>query len=235
MLTPEQQQLFGQTLTTLGPDFLQGMQGFMQPRSEQDMQSVFQKAYVDPAMQAFEQKALPAVQQRFVDVNAGSSSALNQALAQGAADLSTSLGSQYGQLYQNQQQQQLQALGALLPLLTGGTFTPLLQQQQGLAGPLIGAGGGILGGIMSSKEVKENIRDYDTGLEELENFEVKIYDYIKDVGGKKDCVGLIAEELPKEVTAMRDGILCVDLYGLVGVVINAVKELNERVKKLEAE
>lgn len=148
MLTPEQQQLFSSTLKQLGPDFMQSLGGFMQPQSQEDMDSTFQKSYVDPAMQTFEQRAVPGIQQAFSDANAGSSSALNQALAQGASDLSTSMGSQYGQFQQGQQNQQLQALSQFLPLLTGQTFSPLIQQQQGLAGPLIGAAGQIGAGAM---------------------------------------------------------------------------------------
>jgi hypothetical protein len=104
-------------------------------------------------MMAYEQQALPAIQQRFVDANAGSSSALNQALGQSAADLCTMIGSQAGQFYQQQQGNQLNALGALLGLTGQRTFEPMIQQRQGLAGPLLGAagtiGGAYLGGPMA--------------------------------------------------------------------------------------
>ena len=94
-------------------------------------------------MQALQQKILPGIQQRFSDLNAGSSSALNQALAQSATDLSTSLGSQYGQFLQGQQGRQLQALSQFLPMLTQQTFQPQFQQNQGILGPLLQAGGQI--------------------------------------------------------------------------------------------
>src|SRR5690554_228732 len=216
MLTPEQQQQFSSFLTGLGPQAQQTFQNFLQPMSQEDMDAVFQKSYVDPAMQAYQQKMIPAIQQSFADANAASSSALNQALAQSAGDLSTSLGSQYGQFFQNQQQQQLQALSQYLPLLTGQTFSPMISQQSGILGPLIGAGGQIGAGyMMSSKKVKENIRDYKKGLEDLKDLTVHQYDYIKDVGGEKDKIGLIAEDLPEELTLEKDGILHADLYGLI--------------------
>lgn len=234
MLTPEQQSLLSGALTGLGPDAMSTFGSFLQPMGQEQMQDVFQQAYVDPAMMAFEQQMVPAIQQRFTDANAASSSALNQALAQSAGDLSTALGSQYGQFFQNQQQQQLQALGQFLPLMTGQTFSPLIQQQSGILGPLIGAAGQVGAGyMMSSKEVKENIREYEKALDELSKLDVKQYDYVEEVGGQKDRVGLLAEDVPKELTAEKDGILHVDLYGVMGLMINAIQELHEKVVQLE--
>lgn len=106
---------------------------------------MFEEQYIKPAEQAYERFTLPGIQQRFVDVDAGSSSALNQALAQSATDLSTALGTQFGQFMTGQQQQQQQALNQLLQLLTGQTFTPIIQQQQGILGPLLGATGQLAG------------------------------------------------------------------------------------------
>ena len=148
MLTPEQQQLFSQALGQLGPDFLSTFSSFLQPQGAQDYQDVFQQSFVDPAMQALQTQIAPAIQQRFADANAGSSSALNQALAQSATDLSTSIGSQYGQFLQGQQGQQLGALGQFLPLLGQQTFSPLIQERQGILGPLIQAGGSIGAGAV---------------------------------------------------------------------------------------
>jgi len=234
MLTPEQQQLYSQALGQLGPNFLGGLGQFMQPQGVEDYQDVFQQSYVEPAMQALNQQILPGIQQRFTDANAGSSSALNQALAQSATDLSTSIGSQFGQFMQGQQGNQLQALSQFLPLLTGQTFSPMIQQQQGILGPLISAGGQIgAAAAMSSKHVKENIKDYQKGLEALKDLTVKQYDYIEDVGGEKDKVGLIAEDVPEELTAKKDGILHVDLYGVMGLMINSIKMLDKRLEKLE--
>lgn len=213
---------------------MQTFGNLLQPMGQEQMDDVFQKAYVDPAMKTYEQQVLPSIQQRFVDANAGASSALNQALAQSAGDLSTALGSQYGQLFQNQQQQQLQALNQFLPLMTGQTFSPMIQQQQGILGPLIQAGGQMGAAyMMSSKDVKENIREYKKGIEELMKLAVKQYDYIEDVGGQKDRVGLIAEDVPKELTAKKDGILHVDLYGVMGLMINAMQQMYDKIVQLE--
>lgn len=235
MLTPEQQQLFSQTLQQLGPDFMQSLGGFLQPQSQEDLQSTFQQSFVDPAMQTFEQQVVPGIQQRFVDAGAGSSSALNQALAQSAGDLSTSLGAQFGQFQQNQQQLQQNAIGQFLPLLTGQTFSPQFQQQQGLAGPMLSAIGQIGGGwAQSSYKVKENITEYKKSLETLKDLTVRQYDYIEEVGGEKGRVGLIAETLPTELTKSIDGILHVDVYGVVGLLINTIKELNDKMVQLEA-
>ncbi len=235
MLTPEQKQQFSQFLGGLGPQAQETFGQFLQPQTPENMEAMFQKAYVDPAMRTFEQQVVPGIQQRFADVGAGSSSALNQALAQSASELSTSLGSQYGQMAQGQQQQQLQALSQFLPMLTGQTFAPQFHETQGILGPLIGAAGQVGAGYaMSSRKVKENIRGYKKGLSEIQKMDVKQYDYIKEVGGQKDKVGLIAEEVAKELTSSKDDILHVDLYGLMGLMINSIKELSAKVEQLEA-
>lgn len=222
-------------LEQLGPDVINTLQTIMQGQSPEAMQSLFQQSYVDPAMQVFEQQMIPGIQQRFVDAGAGSSSALNQALAQSAKDLSTNLGAQYGQFQQGQQQLGLQAAGQLQPYATGQQFQPIYQQQQGLAGPLI-QGAATVGGaaMMSSEKVKENVRDYNKSLEVLNDLTVKQYDYIESVGGEKDKVGLMAETLPEELTKSIDGILHVDVYGLVGLMINTIQDLSTKITKLEA-
>lgn len=209
---------------------------------EQFLLDSFQKGIADPLMQNYNQQILPSIQQRFVDANAGSSSALNQALAQSAKDLSTQMGQFYlpflgsqQQFYQQQQQNRLSALAGLGGLAGQQTFQPIVSQQQGLLGPAIGAGG-MLGAakiMASSEKVKENIRDYNKGLDVLKDMDVKIYDYIESVGGAKNKVGVIAEKVPEEIQASLNGVKAVDLYGLVGLLINAVKELNEKIEQLE--
>lgn len=234
LLTPEQRSLFSSILGAQGGAANQALGQFLQPKGFEDYKQLFEEQYVQPAQQAFQRSVAPAIQQRFVDLDAGASSALNQALAQSASDISTGLGSQFGGFLQGQQQNQLQALAQVLQLLQNQNQTPLIQQQQGLAGPLLQAGGSVLGGaLMSSEKVKENVSDYDKGLEELAQLEVKKYDYIEEVGGEKNKIGVIAEKLPKEITVMKDNILHVDLYGLVGLLINAVKDLNKKVELLE--
>lgn len=237
LLTADQQQFLGGVLGTQGlsQNAGQSYNQFLQPYDPQQYQDVFNKSVVDPAMMNFNRQVLPAIQQRFVDANAGSSSALNQALAQGSADLTTSLGSQYGQFFQNQQQNQLNALGQLGGLSTQQTFQPLVSTSGGLAGPAVAATGMMAAGAMSSEKVKENIKDFKKiGLKDLKKFSVKQFDYIEEVGGYKDKIGLIAENIPKELTAEKNGILHVDLYALISVLINAVQEIDAKIEKLEA-
>lgn len=146
MLTPEQQQALSGLISGLGPQAQESFGQFLQPKGPKDYQDIFQQSYVQPAQKALEQQILPSIQQRFVDLDAGSSSALNQALAGAASDVATNLGSQYGNFYQNQQTLSLDAIKQFLPLLTNHTFSPLIQQRQGLAGPALGALGSALGG-----------------------------------------------------------------------------------------
>lgn len=217
----------------------------------------FKSGVVDPMMLQYSQQVLPAVQQRFADMNAGSSSALNQALAASANDLTTqmsanyipfmqgqqatrlaaaqgyaSLSNPYVDLYKQAQSNRLNALSGLGSLAGQHTFTPLISQREGIAGPLIGAGGSIGAAMMSSRNIKKNIREYGKGLEEVRNLDVKIYDYKEDFGGSKNRVGVIAEDVPKEVTTEVNGVLAVDLYGLIGLIINSVKELDKKIEKL---
>lgn len=218
----------------MGPQAQSAYQQFLQPYDAQQYEDIFQKSVVDPTMQVYNQQVLPGIQQRFVDANAGSSSALNQALGQSAADLGTMLGSQYLDFFKQQQANTLSALGGLGGLAGQQTFQPVVNQKQGILGPLIGAGGTIGGAAMlSSEKVKENIRDYDKGLEVIKDLKVKIYDYIADVGGAKDKVGVIAETVPKEIQGEIQGIKAVDLYGLVGLLINSVKQLHAKIEQLE--
>ena len=132
-----------QAIQGLGPEAQQAFQQFLQPYDQEQFQGLFQQAFIDPAMQTFEQQTLPAIQQRFVDANAGSSSALNQALGQSAADLSTMMGGQMGQFYQGQQQNQLQALGQLGGMAGQRIQEPIIQQKQGWGGALLGAVGEV--------------------------------------------------------------------------------------------
>lgn len=229
MLTPEQQQYLS---SVFGPNSPYSQ--FLGGGSQQDLQSAFQKGVVDPTMQTYQQQVIPGIQQNFADANASSSSALNQALAQSSKDLSTSLGGQYLNFMQGQQQNTLGALGQLGGLAGQHTFSPIVSQQGGILGPLIAALGQLGAGFaMSSETVKENIRMYDRGLDVIERLEVKQYDYKPEVGGGKNRVGVIAETLPVELTADIKGIKAVDVYGLVGTLINAVKELSARLEVLE--
>ena len=122
----------------------QGAYGeFLQPYDPEQFQGLFQQAFIDPAMQTYEQQVLPSIQQRYIGANAGSSSALNQALASSASDLSTSLGSQMGQFYQQQQQNKLGALGQVGGLAGQRTVDPIIQKPGSVVGDVIGAGGDI--------------------------------------------------------------------------------------------
>jgi hypothetical protein len=228
--------------------------------SEGDDMSAFKTGVVDPMMMNYNQQVLPGLQQRFVDQNAGSSSALNQALAQSAGDLTTQMGSLYLPFKQNQQNMLLNAaqgnasltnpymdmyktqFGGRLSALSGlgglagqQTFTPMIHQTEGIAGPLINAAGSAAAAaaMMSSEKVKENISPYEKGLEIVKDLSVKSYDYKPEVGGAKNKVGVIAETLPDELCSNVNGIRCVDLYGLISILINSVKELNEKIERLE--
>ena len=139
LLSPQQQQYLSQAG--------QGFGQFGQQQSPEMMQDVFQKSYIDPAMQAYQQQIIPGLQEQLGESSA--SGALNRALASGASDIATGLGQQYGQFYENQQNRQLQGLQGLQGLSSQRTFEPTFNTQQGILGPLIGAGGAIGAGYAS--------------------------------------------------------------------------------------
>lgn len=114
-------------MSGLGPEAYSAYQGLLGGYDE----DLFQKGVVEPSMRNYEQQTLPAIQQRFIDANAGSSSALNQALVQSAGDLENTLAGQRLQLQQNASQNQLEALRQMLGLSTTNTFDPIVQGPQG--------------------------------------------------------------------------------------------------------
>lgn len=137
---PEQKQFLNSIISNLGGQSQEALGGLLQGFDE----DLFQSSVVDPSLKTFEQQILPSIQQRFVDANAGSSSALNQALTQSAGDLSNILAGQRINLQQSAGQQQLGALGQILGLLNTRQFDPLVQgPKAGLLKDLIGAGSSI--------------------------------------------------------------------------------------------
>lgn len=145
LLTPEQQNFL---TSAMG-----GLQQMGQPTDPQQFQQMFQESFVDPATQMLQRQVIPALKEAYLGEETGSS-ALNQALAQSATDISTNLGQQLMNQYNIGQQRQMGALGGLGGLAGQRTFQPMLQQQKGLAGPLIGLlgqlGGAYLGGPLGA-------------------------------------------------------------------------------------
>lgn len=205
---------------------------------------LFQESIVAPTLETYQQQVIPSIQQYYSDLGLGSSGALNQALAQSATSLGTQLGAQQMDFYKTQQAGALGALGQLSGLSTTPTQAPMIQQSQGILGPLLGVAGQLGGAaiqrggidalikalsggpaVTSSEKVKENIRPYGKGLEVLKDLMVKKYDYKTIAGGDKNKIGLIAEEVPEEFQVEVNGLLGVDIYGLIGLLINSVKDL----------
>ncbi len=232
LMSPEQQKFLNSLISGVGGDVQGAFPGLLQGYNE----DTFQKGVVDPAMKTYEQQILPGIEQRFTDANAGSSSALTQALAQSSNDLSNTLAGQRIGYQQMAGNQQLGALQQILSLLSQRSFDPIVQgPQKGLVSDLISAGG-MLGGayLLSSQKAKTNIKPYLKGLDTIVPLEVKQYDYTVEVDGPaKDRVGIIAETLPAELTAEINGMKVVDLYGLVSTLINCVQELNSRLVQVE--
>lgn len=145
MMTPEQQNFLKTILNSLGAEAQGAYSNLLKPYSEE----MFQESVVDPAMQTYQQQMLPTLQQRFVDANASSSSALNQALSQSAGDMSKLLAGQRMDLQQNTSQRQLGGLQGLGGLVGSKAFDPIVQgPKSGLLKDLIqgltGIGGGYL-------------------------------------------------------------------------------------------
>lgn len=235
LMDPSQLQYLQQMLGGLGAPGLAAGQGLLQGYDE----NLFQKGVVDPAMKQYEQGTLPSIQQRFGDANAGSSSALNQALASSAGDLSNTLAGQRLTMQQNASQNQLGVLQQLMQMLGQKSMDPIVQgPSEGLMKPLIQAGGQIGAAAIqgSSREYKENIVEYSGGLEKLDEMNAKVYDY-KDGFEHPELrcgrVGFIAEEIPSEFVRTVEGQTGVDLYGLITLLVSCVKQLKGKVEQLE--
>lgn len=97
-------------------------------------------------MSFLQQKALPAVQESMAGEGSRESSALNQAMAQAAADVSTQIGGQAGQFYQGQQQLQQNAMNQLLTVLNSPEFAPYIQQNMGILPLLVQLSGNVAQG-----------------------------------------------------------------------------------------
>ena len=113
MLTKEQNKFLKQALGGQGKAVSSAYKDFLKPYDPKQYQDVFQKSVVDPTMLNYNQQVLPAIQQQFADANAGSSSALNQALGASANDLGTMLGGQYMDFFKQQNANRLSAMSGM--------------------------------------------------------------------------------------------------------------------------
>lgn len=110
---------------------------------------MFQKSFVDPALQVYQRQLIPALKESFLGMDESGSSSLNRALAQGASDVSTGLGQQQMNFFQQQQAAKQGALGQLGGLAGQRTFEPSEEHTQGILGDIIKALGPVLIGLFS--------------------------------------------------------------------------------------
>jgi len=144
-LTKEQQQLFNALLGQAqqqAPGALAEALGAGQASGQ-----LFQQAFVDPALLALKRDILPAItgSTAFGDIG---DTGLHQALERAMTDTATMIGSQAGQYNLAQQQRQLQGLQLAQQLAGQKTFENVIQQQQGILGPLLQAGATIGGAVL---------------------------------------------------------------------------------------
>ena len=148
LLSPQQSSYLS---SALGPQQQQLASGaysdFLQPYNQEGFQDIFQKSFIDPAQQALQRQIIPGLKESFLGLDESGSGSLNRALAQSATDVSTGLGQQYMNFFQNQQANKLNALQGLGGLVGQRTFEPHIEQTQGIMGPIISALGQIGGGI----------------------------------------------------------------------------------------
>lgn len=126
----------------------------------EEIKEQYQQQFVNPAMQTFTQDIIPAIQQKYANVGATRSSALNQSLAQAGENLGTQLSSQLAGLLDAAKQRQLaaapalaqvssmpfsQALSLLSPAMAQSQTPIISQGKQGILGSALGAIGGGLG------------------------------------------------------------------------------------------
>ena len=103
----------------------------------------------------------------------------------------------------------------------------------GLVGGLTGAA--TLAGLFSDERVKENIEPIENALEKVEQLNGVTFDYTDAVVTDGTVHGgIIAQDLekvlPKAVTEV-DGIKKVDMNAVIGLLVEAVKELNNKIQE----
>jgi len=109
-----------------------------------------------------------------------------------------------------------------------GFYQPGIGTQ--LAGPLIKAGGLMGAAMLSDKRAKEDIKTIDDALEKVNKIDGKVFKY--KAKAKERDGGVIAQDLEKvlpEAVIERAGIKYVKYEAVVGLLVNAVKELARKV------
>lgn len=156
--------------------------------------------------------------------------AYNQGLSTAGGLQGGSVQNAFGQLQQNQQR------AAGIASNNANSANQYAGAEMGMAGQLGGAAIGGASSMMafSSEKVKENIKDFEGGYDLIKNLKVKTYDYKKGYG-KKDCIGLIAEETPEPMRVIPEdgGIEMVDVYSTLGAAISAIQTLQKKIEVLE--
>ncbi len=146
LMTPEQRNFLSQILSGSTGSQASGALGNLLQGYNEDF---FQKSVIDPSLRTYQRDILPAIGQQFISADAGSSSALNQALAKSAEELSQTLAGQRLGLQQMAGQQQLGGLGILGSVLGQRSFQPIVQDAQpGILGDIIKALGGFGGNLI---------------------------------------------------------------------------------------
>lgn len=151
LLTPQQQQFLSSILGSQTGAAEQAYGNFLKPYSHEDYDSFYQKSFIDPAQKALNEQIIPGIKENFLGLDESGSSALNRALAQSATDVSSMLGQGMLGQYNQQQANQLSALSGIGGLAGSQTFQPLINQQQGILGSLLGAGGQGLGMLLGGR------------------------------------------------------------------------------------
>lgn len=152
LLTPEQQSYLSKILNGNNADQASNAYSdFLQPYDPAKFQEMFNKSFVEPGQQQLNRQIIPGLKENFLGLDESGSSSLNRALAQSATDLSTALGQQQMNLYNQQNANRLSALSGLGGASGQQTFTPHVQQQQGVLGPILGLGQNTIGGGFFNK------------------------------------------------------------------------------------
>lgn len=102
---------------------------------------------------------------------------------------------------------------------------------QGMLGSLGGALGTVAGAFISSKEVKENKRPATDSLGAVRKMPVEQWKYKDGVADSDEHIGPYAEDFQK-ATGQGDG-KSIDPITLAGLTLGAVRELDEKVSKME--
>lgn len=149
LLTPEQSSFLSSILSHSQGLANGAYNHLLQPYSPEAFNTFYHQSFIKPSQDFLQRQIIPQIKENFLGLDESASGALNRALAQSAADVSTQLGQGMLNQYNIQSQNQLGALSSLNALMGRNSLLPIVHSRPSLLSTVLGSLGGPLGGLLS--------------------------------------------------------------------------------------